>query len=149
MHAVYLPSSWSLYTPQYGLWSLPPNHHILLLTSGIATLSQISGKEHKDICRQLPSHLIRAMCALLNFVYFVKTLQCLKDCLACFHENKEVFVDLGVGEHLDLLKIHSLLPYCSSISLIGTTDYYNTEQSEHLHIDFTKDAYCSTNHKGK
>jgi hypothetical protein len=31
--------------------------------------------------------------------------------------------------------------------LFGTTDNYNTEQMEHLHIDFTKDAYYATNHK--
>ncbi|KAI9432661.1 hypothetical protein H4582DRAFT_1820803, partial [Lactarius indigo] len=150
--------------------SLPPNHHISLFASGITTLSQISGKEHKDICRfllglvislplpgrQLPSRLIRATCALLDFVYLVqyplhtsKTLQHLEDCLAHFHENKEVFVDLGVREHLDIPKIHSLLHYRSSISLFGTNDNYNTEQSERLHIDFTKDAYRATNRKGE
>jgi hypothetical protein len=31
--------------------------------------------------------------------------------------------------------------------LFGTTDNYNTEQSERLHIDFAKDAYHATNHK--
>ncbi|KAI9428379.1 hypothetical protein H4582DRAFT_2092395 [Lactarius indigo] len=149
---------------------LPPNHHISLFASGITTLSQILGKEHKDICRfllglviglplpggQLPSRLIRATRALLDFVYLVqypshtsKTLQRLEDCLAHFHENKEVFVDLGMCEHLDLPKIHSLLHYRSSIALFSTTDNYNTEQSECLHIDFTKDAYRATNRKGE
>ena len=33
------------------------------------------------------------------------------------------------------------------ITLFGTTDNYNTEQSERLHIDLTKDAYRATNHK--
>jgi len=37
--------------------------------------------------------------------------------------------------------------YISSIQLFGTTDNYNTEQSECLHIDLTKDAYHATNHK--
>ncbi len=27
------------------------------------------------------------------------------------------------------------------------TDNYNTEQSEHLHIDFAKNAYYASNHK--
>jgi hypothetical protein len=31
--------------------------------------------------------------------------------------------------------------------LFGTTDNYNTEQTERLHIDFAKDAYRATNHK--
>ncbi|KAH8996568.1 hypothetical protein EDB83DRAFT_2509885 [Lactarius deliciosus] len=150
--------------------SLPPNHHISLFTSGISTLSQLSGKQHKDICRfllglvidlglpggQLPSRLIRAARALLDFVYLAqysshtsKTLQRLEDSLARFHENKDVFIDLGVREHLDIPKFHSMLHYCSSITLFGTTDNYNTEQSEHLHIDFTKDVYCATNRKNE
>ncbi|KAH8976821.1 hypothetical protein EDB92DRAFT_2012952 [Lactarius akahatsu] len=148
--------------------SLPPNHHVSLFPNGIASLSQISGKQHKDICRfllglvlnvalpggQLPSRLIRAARALLDFVYLAqypshtsKTLQRLEDCLARFHENKDIFIDLGVCEHLNLPKIHSMLHYRSSITLFGTTDNYNTEQSERLHIDFTKDAYRATNRK--
>ncbi|KAH9164605.1 hypothetical protein EDB89DRAFT_2116238 [Lactarius sanguifluus] len=150
--------------------SLPPNHHISLFTSGISTLSQLSGKQHKDICRfllgliidlalpgrQLPSRLIRAARALLDFVYLAqysshtsKTLQRLEDSLARFHENKDVFIDLGVREHLDIPKFHSMLHYRSSITLFGTTDNYNTEQSERLHIDFTKDAYRATNCKNE
>ncbi|KAN0124797.1 hypothetical protein V8E52_001349 [Russula decolorans] len=37
--------------------------------------------------------------------------------------------------------------YVSSIVLFGTTDNYNTEQSERLHIDFAKQAYRATNRK--
>ena len=44
-------------------------------------------------------------------------------------------------------KIHSLTHYTASIRLFGTTDNYNTEQTERLHIDTTKDAYDATNHK--
>jgi hypothetical protein len=44
-------------------------------------------------------------------------------------------------------KLHSLTHYFSSIHLFGTTDNYNTEQTERLHIDFTKEAYRATNHK--
>jgi len=39
--------------------------------------------------------------------------------------------------------------YGPSIALFGTTDNYNTEQTERLHIDFTKDAYRASNHKDK
>ncbi|KAI9434940.1 hypothetical protein H4582DRAFT_2112453 [Lactarius indigo] len=129
--------------------TLPPNHHITLFTKGITTLSRISGKEHKNICRillgliinlalpggQLPTRVIRAVRALLDFI---QTLQHLEECLAHFHENKDIFIDLGV---------HSLLHYRSSITLFGTTDNYNMEQFEQLHIDFTKGAYHATNRK--
>jgi len=33
------------------------------------------------------------------------------------------------------------------IALFGTTNNYNTKQSECLHINFAKDAYHTTNHK--
>jgi hypothetical protein len=46
-------------------------------------------------------------------------------------------------------KFHLLLYYWLSITLISTRDNYNTEQIEHLHIDFAKDAYWATNHKDK
>ena len=45
--------------------------------------------------------------------------------------------------------MHSLIHYSSSITLFGTTDNYNTEQTERLHIDTTKDAWNATNHKNE
>jgi hypothetical protein len=33
------------------------------------------------------------------------------------------------------------------IMMLGTTDNYNTEYTERLHIDYAKDAYRATNHK--
>jgi len=35
------------------------------------------------------------------------------------------------------------------IRRFGTTDNYNTEYTERLHIDLAKDAYHATNHKGE
>jgi hypothetical protein len=46
-------------------------------------------------------------------------------------------------------KIHSLLHYLSSITLFRTMDNYNIKQSEHLHIDFAKNAYWATNKKNE
>ena len=37
--------------------------------------------------------------------------------------------------------------YMESIRNYGATDNYNTEYTEHLHIDLAKDAYKSTNFK--
>ena len=94
------------------------------------------------------------MRALLDFLYLAQfrshttdTIRRLKDSLTQFHENKVVFTDLGVRKHFNIPKIHSLVHYSSSITLFGTTDNYNTEQTERLHIDFTKEAYRATNHK--
>jgi len=149
---------------------LPPNHGITLFPKGITTLSRISGKEHKDICRillglvvnlsvpggQVSSRVIKAARALLDFLYLAQfpshttdTLHRLQQSLALFHDNKAVFVDLGTRNGFNIPKLHSLLHYFSSIMLFGTTDNYNTEQTERLHIDFAKDAYRATNHKNE
>ena len=147
---------------------LPPNHSITHFETGITTLSHLSGKDHKNICRvllgliiglplpggQASSHVVRAVRALLDFLYLSQlpshttdTLRRLQDSLALFHDNKAVFVDLGTRRHFNFPKLHSLLHYVSSIMLFGTTDNYNTEQTERLHIDFAKDAYRATNRK--
>ncbi|KAH9025374.1 hypothetical protein EDB85DRAFT_2149809 [Lactarius pseudohatsudake] len=131
-------------------------------------MSRVSGQEHKDMCRillglivdlplpsgQVTSRIIRSVHALLDFLYLAQlpsqttnTVARLDSSLARFHDNKAVFVDLGVREHFNIPKLHSLMHYSPSIALFGTTDNYNTEQTERLHIDFTKDAYRATNHK--
>ncbi|KAN0134256.1 hypothetical protein V8E53_008028 [Lactarius tabidus] len=149
--------------------SIPPNHHITIFPKGISWLSHVTGKEHKNMShilfglvmdlpvpsRQvLPQQIIAVMHALLDFLYLAQfpshstaTITCLDNALAHFHDNKDVFVDLGVCKHFNMLTIHSLIHYSSSICLFGTTDNYNTEQTEQLHIDLTKDSYCTTNHK--
>ncbi|KAH8978805.1 hypothetical protein EDB86DRAFT_3067224 [Lactarius hatsudake] len=148
--------------------SLPPNHHIKTFARGISTLSRVSGLEHKQMCwillglvieLPLPSggssaRVIRTVRALLDFLYLAQlpshtseTLLRLEASLARFHEDKDVFIDLGVREHFIIPKVHSLLHYKSSITLFSSTDNYNTEQTERLHIDFMKDAYRATNHK--
>ncbi|KAG2158664.1 uncharacterized protein EDB93DRAFT_1237945 [Suillus bovinus] len=107
---------------------LPPNHHIQLFTKGITTLSRIC---HFllgiiiDIC--LPNNLNagRLLRALLD------------EALDLFYENKLIFIDLGIRINFNLPKLHAF----------GSTDNYNTEYTERLHIDLAKDAYCAMNHK--
>ncbi|KAI0348837.1 hypothetical protein OH77DRAFT_546701 [Trametes cingulata] len=126
------------------------------------------GKEHGDICRfllglviglplpggQSPVRLIRAVRALLDFLYLAQypahtadTLEMLRDALRRFHSNKEIFVQLGIRPHFKLPKLHSLNHYVESIKLFGTTDYYDTQYTERLHIDFAKDTDRAANHK--
>ena len=61
--------------------------------------------------------------------------------------TKSIFIDLGVRANFNLPKLHSLQHYASCIESLGTTDNYNTENTERLHIDFAKDAYRATNRK--
>jgi hypothetical protein len=148
--------------------ALPPNHYITLFPNGITSLSRVSGKEHKAMCRfllglitdiplpggQVPLCVVRATRALLDFAFLAQfpshttsTLCHLEESLTQFHSNKDVFLEVGVRRHFDLPKIHSLLHYGQSIVLFGTTDNYNTEQMERLHIDLTKGVYRATNGK--
>jgi hypothetical protein len=146
-----------------------PNHKTTLFIKGIVKLSRVSGQEHKRICcillglildlpapdGQDPSRIVRTVRALMDFLFIAQyqcqtsdTIQQLEDCLSVFHDNKDVFLDLGVQENFNNLpKLHSLSHYASSIRLFGTTDNYNTEQPEHLHIDFMKNAYRASNRR--
>ncbi|KAI0038136.1 hypothetical protein FA95DRAFT_1506047, partial [Auriscalpium vulgare] len=147
---------------------LPPNHHLRHFSAGISHLSRVSGQEHRDICRvlldaivglRLPggisaSRVIRSVRALLYFVYIAQypshstnSLRLLNDALERFHADKDVFRMLGACESFNLPKLHSLLHYTEVIELFGTTDNYNTEYTEQLHIDLAKDTYRATNHK--
>jgi hypothetical protein len=101
-----------------------------------------------------PSRLIRAMRGLLDFIYLSQlpiqtlcTLNRLDTALHVFHSNKSIFVDLGIREHFNIPKLHSCIHYASSIRFYGTTDNYNTQFTERLHIDLAKDAYRATNKK--
>ncbi|KAJ3719415.1 hypothetical protein C8R42DRAFT_584463, partial [Lentinula raphanica] len=147
---------------------LPPNHTIRIFRRGISTLSRISGAEHKQMCafilgvvtdipglsRHQSSSLLTATWALLDFLYLAsypihssESLDQMDMALACFHEYREIFVSCGPREHFNIPKLHFLCHYARAIRFYGTTDNYNTETTERLHIDFTKNAYRASNHK--
>ena len=149
---------------------LLPNHNAWHFHSGFTWLSKLTGQEHRDIAHvllgvvvnlALPSvrssaRLARIVCALLDFIYLSQypvhttaSLNAMGAALCQFHEDKDVVIELGVQEYFKLPKLHSLLHYTRSITLFGTADNYNTEQSERLHIDFTKKAYRASNFKDK
>lgn len=148
--------------------SMPPNHNIRHFPKGISNLKRVSGKEHAAIGKILlgaiaglplsnghsPSRLLCATRGILDFLYLAQlpshndeTLKDLDNALVTFHANKSIFVELGIREDFNLPKLHSLQHYVSSIKLFGTTDNYDTEYSERLHIDLAKDAYAATNRK--
>jgi hypothetical protein len=147
---------------------LPLNHNARHFHSGFTWLSRLTGQEHKDVARILlgvmvdlalpgvrsSARLAHVVQALLDFIYLSQypvhtseSLKAMDTALRRFHENKDVLIELEVREHFNLPKLHSLLHYTRSITLFGTADNYNTEQSERLHIDLTKKAYRATNFK--
>ncbi|KAG8992804.1 hypothetical protein FRB90_000895 [Tulasnella sp. 427] len=138
--------------------------HQLYQGSGISGFSRLSGNEHRQIAKQLlgcivdfaPSEAIRASRALLDFLYIAqaeaqtdKSLEKLEDALEEFHKHKNIFLETKAREAdaFDFPKLHGLLHYAPKIRDFGTTDNYNTENTERLHIDMAKDAYRATNRK--
>ncbi|KAG1853554.1 hypothetical protein C8R48DRAFT_749627 [Suillus tomentosus] len=151
-------------------WEDLPHANIFqaVTPDGITSLSRLSSTEHSQICRfllgiiidtRLPgnlasSRLLKAVRGLLDFLYLAQypchsseTLLLLDEARALFHDNKEIFIDLGIRTNFNLPKLHSGRHYLTMIRTFGTTDNYNTEYTERLHIDLAKDAYRATNHK--
>ncbi|KAF8905579.1 hypothetical protein CPB84DRAFT_1625246, partial [Gymnopilus junonius] len=142
--------------------SLPFGNGLRHFKNGISNLSQISGSERKNMAKILLGCLvgvmaapgIKAVKALLDFIYLAQypthnneTLGYLRTALKEFHDNKSYFVNVKCREHLNLPKLHSLSHYIESIELFGTTDNYNTEMFERLHIDFAKHGWRATNQR--
>lgn len=152
---------------------LPPNHNIHLFKKGISSLSRVTGQEHASICQfllalvidavpigqpqnasEIRHRLLRSLRGLLDFLYLAQypihsttTLELMEDALARFHADKDVFIELGVRTHFNIPKLHFAVHYVNLIKLFGTTDNFNTEYTERLHIDLAKDAYAATNKK--
>ena len=147
---------------------LPLNHNVRHFSKGISGFSRISGKEHAEICKVLlgliiglplpddcsSDKLLRAVRGILDFLYLAQlpshtdeTLNKMSAALDAFHTNKSIFTELQIRDDFNFPKLHSLLHYASSIRLFGTTDNYNTEHTERLHIDLAKNAYTATNRK--
>ena len=147
---------------------MPPNHNLRYFTKGISCLSRISGHEHEKMCRillglvvDLPlqggasgARLVRCIRALLDLLFLAQlpvhtndTLETLKEALRHYHNNKSIFVTLGIRDTFNIPKLHYISHYAEMITLYGTTDNFNTEYTERLHIDLAKEAYAATNRK--
>ncbi|KAF7342687.1 hypothetical protein MSAN_02026600 [Mycena sanguinolenta] len=129
---------------------------------GISSISQWTGAEHKEMARvfvgvlagAVNAQVLTAIKALIDFIYFAqlqshtsRTLDALQASLDTFHDYKDVFVESGIREHLNIPKFHALQHYVDGIRRLGSADGYNTESPERLHIDFAKKAYRASNRR--
>jgi len=127
---------------------------------GISAVSQWTGTEHKEMERVFvglisgaaEDNILVMARSLLDFIYYAwfqqhtdKTLAAMQESLSLFHVRKDILVELGIRDHFNVPKIHSLVHYVSSIRALGSADRYNTEYPERLHIDYAKDAYRASN----
>lgn len=98
--------------------------------------------------------VIRTARAALDFIYYAQfeehtteTLEAMDRAWVEFHQNKVVFVHLGVREHFNINKIHNIKHYVDHIRSRGTADGFNSEATERLHIDFAKTGYRASNRR--
>ncbi len=146
--------------------SAPSHHNLRHFKNGISHVSQWTGTEHKEMERiflaLVASHrgsdtrLIEAVRAVTDFIHYAsleqhtsKSLALLRQSLDDFHRLKDIFLELGgrQGGHFNIPKLHSLEHYEMLIRLFGSTDGYNTESPERLHIDYAKNAFRASNRK--
>lgn len=149
---------------------IPPNFCARHFSKGVSGLSQLSGREHRELakillcCSQgIPSispadqfAFSAATRGLVDFAYISMykqhdetTLTYLQKALDMFHEHKEVFLRLTKTRDLDWPKIHSLQHYIDSIRLIGVIGGVSTEEFEHAHIESSKNAHKLTNRRNE
>ncbi|KAI6011627.1 hypothetical protein EDC04DRAFT_2871055 [Pisolithus marmoratus] len=135
------------------LQTLPQCSGIHHFKDGWSKLSQQMAKVLLGcLVGKVPNDVLTCYKALLDFVYLAQypshdddTLEYMEAALTLFHKHKEVFVSLGIQDHFNVPKFHSLLHYVECIKQYGTTDNYNMEAFEHLHIDLAKEGWHASN----
>jgi hypothetical protein len=118
------------------------------------------GNEYKNmeknflgvIAGTVDDQVIRVVCAVVDFISYAhfevhteSSLEKMDKAWSAIHENKSIFLELGIQENFNIPKFHSLIHYVSAIHSHGTLDGYNTKSPEHLHIDFAKVPFRAGN----
>jgi hypothetical protein len=98
-----------------------------------------------------PARFVKAVRAVIDFVFLSQlpaqtsdSLRALKQALQLFHDNKSIFIDLGIRENFNIPKLHSCRHYIPSIKLFGSTDNYNTQHTEYEGRTPTNDGLVRT-----
>ncbi|KAJ7429835.1 hypothetical protein B0H11DRAFT_1894852 [Mycena galericulata] len=145
--------------------SMPSHPDVRHFKHGISMVSQWTGGEHKEMQKVfaglMAGHanpaVIKTVAAVIDFIYLAsfeshttKSLALIDTALDVFHDNKQIFLDLGARanqRHFNIPKIHSMEHYTPMIRLFGSADGFNTEAPERLHIDYAKAGYRASNKK--
>ncbi|TFK59715.1 hypothetical protein BDN72DRAFT_873010 [Pluteus cervinus] len=140
--------------------AMTPHPTLRYFKKGVSTTTQWTGREYKEmekvylgaISGAADPKVIRTTRAIMDFTYYARfevhtdeSLSALDDAWVSLHRNKVVFETLGIRKHFNISKLHNIKHYVDSIRSRGTTDGYNTEASERLHIDYVKMGYRASN----
>lgn len=111
----------------------------------LPVIAGCSGPEAVNAARHLIDFMYRAHLSEMSEL----DLQDLENDLAGFHDAKYIFVQTGALNTRDLFhgipKLHMLGHFIASVRELGTTDGYNSEMSERLHINYVKDGWRESN----
>ena len=100
--------------------SMPTYPGLRHFKNGISFVLQWTGHEHKEMQRifvgliagAVQPAVLRTVIAVIDFIFYAqfqvhtKTLLALETALKTFHENKDIFIRLGIHEHFNIPKIH-------------------------------------------
>ncbi|KAJ7758140.1 hypothetical protein DFH07DRAFT_903576 [Mycena maculata] len=140
--------------------AMTPHRSLRHFKKGISLTTQWTGTERKNMEKVLLGVLanatdpgvqlsIRGMMDFIHYAHFEthcdESLVELDQAWSAFHTNKQAFIDLEIRQHFRINKIHKLKHYVDSICSRGTTDGFNTEGTERLHIDLAKAGYNASN----
>lgn len=143
---------------------VPPYHGLRVFKKGISVIQKWTGIEYRQMEKVfvavlasmhfLDPRIRKATRNLLDFIYLAhypshtsSTLEEMRTALVAFHENKDVFVELGIRQHFNIPKVHWLDHYIPSIVALGSCDGFSTDTFERLHIDFAKQGYRASNRR--
>ncbi|KAF8593440.1 hypothetical protein BDV93DRAFT_397274, partial [Ceratobasidium sp. AG-I] len=145
-----------------------------IFTQGVSRISQMTGKEHRDLLRvHVPviagannrwnSQVTQATRAFVDCIYIARYKEICDNGLQEFsknykvlHQLKQVWIDnetrrSGPGQdvmtHFNIPKLHILRHLPEQVLGKGPLDNYSTETMERLHIEFVKWAYRASNHR--
>ncbi|KAJ7790726.1 hypothetical protein B0H14DRAFT_3115522 [Mycena olivaceomarginata] len=119
---------------------------------GISTVSQWTGREHKEmqcvfldmLAGAISTKVLTVVKSLIDFIYYAQlqsyttqTLDAMQAALDIFHAHKQVFMDLKIRKHFNIPKIHSLQHYVDEICRLSSADGYNTESPDNRR-DYTE-----------
>ncbi|KAG8711167.1 hypothetical protein FRC08_016232 [Ceratobasidium sp. 394] len=145
-----------------------------VFAQGVSRISQMTGKEHRDLLRvhvpviagapnQWHSPVTRATRALVDCVYIARYKEMCEQDLREFqksyellHQLKQVWIknqtrrsapNKELITHFNIPKLHILRHLIKQVFGKGPLDNYSTETMERLHIEFIKWAYRVSNRR--
>ncbi|KII95844.1 hypothetical protein PLICRDRAFT_170442 [Plicaturopsis crispa FD-325 SS-3] len=105
------------------------------------------------IAGHVPSEMVRAISAFLDFCYLVRrdvidetTLDAIDSALMRFHRDREIFLATGVRNDFSLPRQHSLVHYRVHIELFGAPNGLCSSITESKHIKAVKEPWRRSSH---